>query len=258
MIFCQVFDKKQTTLWESVKESVNFNLQLQPIILRCRGRLSRLRRCHRQYLRLTSPPPLVFTPPPAPLRPSHVAAVGSASTRPAWASPHPKRLKPLPPAPAAEEAAAAAPADDTVASGDSGAEEVDEFSHGGYAVGEEVLALGHAPAGGRAWFKARIVKLNERPVWPPLRVKYLATGDGATMALALPCPRTANVSAADVKPLPVPAVTPPARSGLPVSVTRQETLVTSHPTRSRVQRSAAAGPVTRLHGRSEPVTRPLA
>ena len=71
-------------------------------------------------------------------------------------------------------------------------------------MGEEVLALGHGPVG-RVFFKARVVKLNAPPVWPPLRVKYLETEDGAAAALALPSPRVANVSATDVKPLPAPA-----------------------------------------------------
>ena len=124
--------------------------------------------------------------------------------RPAWASPHPKRLK-LPPPVTGEVASASTAAADDDDGDDGDGDDADEFSHGGYAVGEEVLALGHAPMGGRAWFKARIVKLNERPVWPPLRVKYLETEDGTTMALALPSPRVANVSAADVKPLPAPA-----------------------------------------------------
>ena len=66
----------------------------------------------------------------------------------------------------------------------------------------EVLALGHGPAG-HALFRARVVKLNQPPVWPALRVKYLATVEGATLALLLPSPRMANVSAADVKPLPL-------------------------------------------------------
>ena len=52
----------------------------------------------------------------------------------------------------------------------------------------EVLALGHGPAG-HALFKARIVELNQQPVWPPLQVKYLATQEGATAALLLPSPR---------------------------------------------------------------------
>ena len=56
-----------------------------------------------------------------------------------------------------------------------------------------------------AFFKARIVKLNQAPIWPPLQVKYLATQEGATAALLLPSPRVANVSAADVKPLPATA-----------------------------------------------------
>jgi hypothetical protein len=116
--------------------------------------------------------------PGAPLRPNKrttkpperltLAIAGKAS---AWKTPRP----------AATTAAAATPM-------------TDEFSTAGLAVDDVVEAMG-SHAGGREWFKAKIVALRPPPLWPPIHVKYTATLAGVTNALALPDPNTAYVHA---------------------------------------------------------------
>lgn len=64
-------------------------------------------------------------------------------------------------------------------------------------VGDAVDAMGAAPGGGRAWFRAKVVALRSR--FPPIHVKYVATLEGATARLALPEPVTAYLHADDVR-----------------------------------------------------------
>ena len=54
----------------------------------------------------------------------------------------------------------------------------------------------HLHAGARKRFKAEVVKI--RTQFPRIHVKYMATEDGNTAAIALPEMRTAYVHAADV------------------------------------------------------------
>ena len=64
----------------------------------------------------------------------------------------------------------------------------------GLAVDNVVEVIGSS-AGGRQWFKGKIVALRPPPAWPPIHVKYTATLAGVTNALALPEPNTAYVHA---------------------------------------------------------------
>ena len=73
----------------------------------------------------------------------------------------------------------------------------DELGAGGWTVGNRVLAVGFAPSGSKAWFHADVIALRSR--FPPIVVRYTATLDGCTLALALPSPVTAYVLACDVK-----------------------------------------------------------
>ena len=75
----------------------------------------------------------------------------------------------------------------------------DEWSDGGFAVDDLVEAMGRAPAGDRAWFKAVVTKIRTKPAWPPIAVKYTASLTGVTNPLALPEPRTAYLHADDVR-----------------------------------------------------------
>ena len=68
-----------------------------------------------------------------------------------------------------------------------------EWSTGGLSVGDAVEAMGRAPGGERAWFKAQVIGLRER-AWPPIVVRYTATLEGA-----LPEPITAYLHADDVR-----------------------------------------------------------
>ena len=63
--------------------------------------------------------------------------------------------------------------------------------------GEQVWAMG-LHAGTRKRFKAEVVKL--RPQFPRIVVKYTATEDDNTAAIALPDLRTAYLTMADVEP----------------------------------------------------------
>ena len=63
--------------------------------------------------------------------------------------------------------------------------------------GEQVWAMG-LHAGARKRFKAEVVQL--RTQFPRIIVKYIATEDGNTAAIALPEMRTAYVTMADVEP----------------------------------------------------------
>ena len=65
------------------------------------------------------------------------------------------------------------------------------------APGDVVEAKGAAPAGGRAWFQAKVVAL--RLHFPPIHVKYVATLEGVTTRLALPEPVSAYLHADDVR-----------------------------------------------------------
>ena len=63
--------------------------------------------------------------------------------------------------------------------------------------GEEVWAMG-LHAGARKRFKAEVLSLRKQ--FPRIIVKYTATEDGNTAAIALPEMRTAYVTMADVEP----------------------------------------------------------
>lgn len=63
--------------------------------------------------------------------------------------------------------------------------------------GEEVWAMG-LHAGSRKRFRAEVVSL--RTQFPRIVVKYIATEDGVTAAIALPEMATAYLHAADVEP----------------------------------------------------------
>ena len=63
--------------------------------------------------------------------------------------------------------------------------------------GEEVWAMG-LHAGARKRFKAEVLSLRKQ--FPRIIVKYIATEDGNTVAIALPEMRTAYVTMADVEP----------------------------------------------------------
>ena len=63
--------------------------------------------------------------------------------------------------------------------------------------GEQVWAMG-LHAGSRRRFKAQVVGLRKQ--FPRIIVKYIATEDGNTAAIALPEMRTAYVTMADVEP----------------------------------------------------------
>ena len=95
--------------------------------------------------------------------------------------------------------------DDFGGGGDDGEEhddddEHDEWSTGGFQVGDEVDALGFAPSGiGRVWFCARVTGIRGPPAWPPVLVKYTSTLEGGTSDLELPSPRTAAVPAWEVR-----------------------------------------------------------
>ena len=76
----------------------------------------------------------------------------------------------------------------------------DEFSTGGFQVGDDVDALGLDPSGcGRKWFCARVVGIRAAPAWPPITVKYISTLEGGTTSLELPSPNTAHLPATDVR-----------------------------------------------------------
>ena len=76
----------------------------------------------------------------------------------------------------------------------------DEFSTGGFQVGDDVDALGLDPSGcGRKWFCARVVGIRAAPAWPPITVKYISTLEGGTTSLELPSPTTAHLPATDVR-----------------------------------------------------------
>ena len=64
-------------------------------------------------------------------------------------------------------------------------------------VGDEIEALGSAPGGSRAWFRAKVVALRSR--YPPIHIKFTATLEGVTHRLALPEPVTAYVNADGVR-----------------------------------------------------------
>ena len=79
-------------------------------------------------------------------------------------------------------------------------DEEDEFSTGGFQVGDDVDALGLDPSGyGRKWFCARVVGIRAAPAWPPITVKYISTLEGGTTSLELPSPTTAHLPATDVR-----------------------------------------------------------
>ena len=63
--------------------------------------------------------------------------------------------------------------------------------------GEHVWAMG-LHAGARKRFKAEVVSLRKQ--FPRIVVKYIATEDGNTTAIALPEVRTAYLTMADVEP----------------------------------------------------------
>ena len=76
----------------------------------------------------------------------------------------------------------------------------DEFSTGGFQVGDDVDALGLDPSGcGRKWFCARVVGIRAAPAWPPITVKYISTLEGGTTSLELPSPNAAHLPATDVR-----------------------------------------------------------
>ena len=75
----------------------------------------------------------------------------------------------------------------------------DEFSTGGFAVGDAVEAQGRGPGGAREWFQATVTKIRPPPAWPPIMVRFTATLHGVTNRLALPDPVTAYCHADDVQ-----------------------------------------------------------
>ena len=74
-----------------------------------------------------------------------------------------------------------------------------EWSDGGFAVGDAVEAMGLAPSRERKWFKATVIKIRAPPAWPPIVVKFTATLEGGTHRLALPDPITAYLHADHVR-----------------------------------------------------------
>ena len=74
-----------------------------------------------------------------------------------------------------------------------------EFSTGGFAVGDVVEAMGRGPSGDREWFKAKVTALRAPPAWPPIVVKFTATLEDVKNRLALPEPISAYVHAEQVR-----------------------------------------------------------
>lgn len=64
-------------------------------------------------------------------------------------------------------------------------------------IGQEVLALGLAPAGDRRWFRATVTGTRERS--PSIVVKFTASIDGNTLALLLPRPVVSYNEPCDVR-----------------------------------------------------------
>ena len=49
------------------------------------------------------------------------------------------------------------------------------FSVEGIVVGQELLAMGFAPSGERAWYRATVTALRAPPSWPPIGACASAT-----------------------------------------------------------------------------------
>ena len=73
----------------------------------------------------------------------------------------------------------------------------DEAADGGWSIGDRVIAVGFAPSGVKAWFKASVIGFRQR--FPPIVVRYTSTLEGCTLPLALPRPVTAYLLSRDIK-----------------------------------------------------------